>query len=43
MDDNGSEFLVEAFEDRNCADTKMSELAASGHKQVYWIKEADIS
>jgi hypothetical protein len=42
MDDNCNEFLVETFDDRNAAEARVSELAESGHKQVYWIIEAAI-
>lgn len=39
-DDNGNEFLVVAFDVREAAEKRMAELAAGGHKQTYWIKEA---
>jgi hypothetical protein len=42
LDDNGNEFLVREFDDLKSAEVRVSELASIGHKQVYWIKEADI-
>jgi len=42
LDDNGNEFLVDTFDDRKSAEMRISALAASGHKQVYWLKEAAI-
>jgi hypothetical protein len=43
LDDNGNEFLVDAFDDRESAGKKVAELAAGGHKQMYWIREAGAS
>ncbi len=42
LDDNGNEFLVETFDDRNSAEERAAGLAASGHKQVYWVTESAI-
>jgi len=42
LDDNGNEFLIQEFDNRKSAEVRVSELASSGHKQVYWIKEASI-
>lgn len=42
MDDNGNEFMVDKFDDRKSAETRIAELASSGHKQVYWLKEAAV-
>lgn len=39
LDDNGNEFLVAAFDDRELAEKKIAEMAAGGHKQIYWVKE----
>jgi len=38
LDDNGNEFLVARYDDREVAERKIAELAAGGHKQTYWIK-----
>lgn len=40
QDDNGNEFLIDAFEIRNEAEEKLAEFEAKGHKQTYWIVEA---
>lgn len=42
LDDNGNEFLVDTFDNRESAEKRIAELAASGHKQVYWLKEATV-
>lgn len=39
LDDNGNEFLVEAFDEREAAEEKIAGLAAGGHRQTYWLKE----
>ncbi|HEU0282380.1 MAG TPA: hypothetical protein VFQ99_01235 [Gallionella sp.] len=40
LDGNGNEFLVDTFDDRELAEKRIAELAAGGHKQMYWIREA---
>lgn len=42
LDDNGNEFLVDTFDDRESAEKKVAELAAGGHKQTYWVKDAAV-
>lgn len=42
MDDNGNEFLVYAFDDPEAAERRVAELAAGGHKQMYWLKEVAV-
>lgn len=42
LDDNGNEFLVDAFDDRETAEKRIAELTAGGHKQMYWLKEAAV-
>jgi len=37
LDDNGNEFLVDTFDDRESAERRIAALAASGHKQMYWL------
>ncbi len=43
LDDNGNEFLVDTFDDRGSSERRIAELAAGGHKQMYWLKEVDVS
>ena len=42
LDDNGNEFLVDVFDVRELAEMKIDELAAGGHKQMYWLKEVSL-
>lgn len=38
QDDNGRRFRVAAYDDREEAERRLEELAAGGHKQIYWIR-----
>lgn len=40
LDDNGNEFLVGTFDERKAAEERIAVLAAGGHRQTYWLKEA---
>jgi len=42
LDDNGNEFLVDAFDERVSAEKRIAELTAGGHKQMYWVKEVAV-
>lgn len=42
LDDNGNEFLVDTFDNRESAEVKIAALTAGGHKQTYWLKEAAV-
>lgn len=42
LDDNGNEFMVVAFDDRESAEKRIADLASGVHKQMYWVKEAGI-
>ena len=42
LDDNANEFLVDTFNDRASAEKRITELAAGGHRQMYWVKEATV-
>jgi hypothetical protein len=42
QDDNGNHFLVDTFDDRKSAEMRIAALAASDHKQVYWLKETAV-
>ena len=37
QDDNGQKFLVEAFPEREPAESLLRALEARGHKQTYWL------
>lgn len=41
-DDNGNDFLVGTFDDRESAERRIATLSKSGHKQMYWVKEAEV-
>ncbi|WP_207062366.1 SPOR domain-containing protein [Motiliproteus sp. SC1-56] len=40
QDDNGNRFLVARFERRRSAQARLQQLAAGGHKQLYWIENS---
>ena len=42
LDDNGNEFLVDTFHNRESAEKRIAELAAGGNKQMYWVKEVTV-
>jgi len=42
LDDNANEFLVDTFSDRESAEQRIAELAAGGHRQMYWVKEITV-
>ncbi len=43
LDDNGNEFLIDTFDDRESSERRIAELAAGGHKQMYWVKKVAVS
>lgn len=41
MDDNGNVFVIQNYLDREFAETQRAGYESKGHKQTYWVEEAE--